>query len=62
MVSDSPVEARKAAAQARRLAAALDAIEAQLDALELGAAPDAVAKALAEPVRAFDAAAKEAAA
>ena len=58
MVSDSP--SREAALQARRLARALDAIEAELDALKLGADPDAVAKALAEPIRAFDAAAKEA--
>lgn len=59
MASDSPPEAR-AALQARRLAQALDAIEASLDALELGADPDAVAAALAEPVRAFDVIAKEA--
>lgn len=59
MASDSPPDAR-AALQARRLAQALDAIEARLDALDLGADPDAVAAALAEPVRAFDAAAKEA--
>jgi hypothetical protein len=58
MASDSP--SREAALQARQLARALDAIEAELDALELGADPDAVAKALAEPIRAFDAAAKEA--
>jgi hypothetical protein len=57
MATDSPSEA---AAQARRLAAALDAIEARLDALSLGADPDEVAAALAEPIRAFDAAAKEA--
>jgi hypothetical protein len=60
MTSDSLSETREAALRARRLAAALDAIEAQLDALELGADPDAVARALAEPIRAFDAAAKEA--
>jgi hypothetical protein len=59
MASDSPAEAPKAAAQTRRLAQALDAIEAQLDALELGAHPDVVAKALAEPIRRFDAAARE---
>jgi hypothetical protein len=47
-------------AQAERLAAALDAIEAALDALNPGADPDDVAKVLAGPVRAFDAAAKEA--
>jgi len=39
---------------------ALDAIEARLDALGMGAAPDAIVDALAGPVRAFDAAAKEA--
>ncbi len=39
---------------------ALDAIEAQLDALGMGAAPDAIVDALAEPIRAFDAAAREA--
>jgi hypothetical protein len=59
MASDSPPEAHLAL-QARSLAQALDAIEARLDALELGADPDVVAAALAEPVRAFDAAAKEA--
>lgn len=59
MASDSPPDARTAL-QARRLAQALDAIEATLDSLELGADPDVVATALAEPVRAFDAAAKEA--
>jgi hypothetical protein len=59
MASDSPPEVR-AAAQARQLAAALDAIDAELNRLELGARPDVVARALAEPIRAFDAAAKEA--
>lgn len=59
MASESPSEAR-AALQARRLALALDAIEATLDGLELGADPDVVAKALEEPIRAFDAAAREA--
>ena len=39
---------------------ALDAIEAELDRLELGADPDLVVHALAGPIRAFDAAAKEA--
>jgi hypothetical protein len=58
MASDSPSEA--AIVQARRLAAALDAIEARLEALGLWADPDEVAQALAEPVHAFDAAAKEA--
>ena len=48
------------AEQGRRLALALDAIEARLDALGMGAAPDAIVDALAGPVRAFDAAAKEA--
>ncbi len=57
MASDSP--SRDAGDQAWRLARALDAIEAKLDALELGADPDAVARALADPIRAFDAAAKE---
>jgi hypothetical protein len=57
MASDSPSKA--ASDQARRLAAALDAIEARLDGLKLGADPDEVARALAEPVRAFDLAAKE---
>jgi hypothetical protein len=53
-------EPRKTAHQARQLALAIDAIEARLDALELGAPPDAVARALEAPVRVFDAAAKEA--
>lgn len=47
-------------AQAEALNRALDAIEAALAALEPGADPDVVARALAGPVRAFDAAAKEA--
>jgi hypothetical protein len=59
MASDSPAEAEKTAAQARRLAMALDAIEAQLDALKLGADPDVIAKALAEPIAALGAAARE---
>ncbi len=46
--------------QARRLALALDAIEAELARLSLGADPDAIVDALASPIRAFDAAAKEA--
>ena len=46
--------------QAAAVSAALDELEARLDALPLGADPDTVAKALAEPVRALDAAAKEA--
>jgi hypothetical protein len=60
MASDSPAEAKKTAIRARRLAVALGAIETQLDALELGANPDVVAKALREPIEAFDAAAREA--
>lgn len=60
MASDSPAEAKRTAVQARRLALALDAIEAQLDALELGAQPDVVARALKQPIKAFDAAAREA--
>ena len=60
MASDSLPTVRNAAAQARQLAAALNAIEAELARLELGARPDVVARALAEPIRAFDAAAKEA--
>jgi hypothetical protein len=60
MASDSPSEVRNTAHQARRLVAALDAIEAELNRLELGSSPDVVARALAEPIRALDAAAKEA--
>ncbi len=59
MASDSP-SVRDTAAQARRLAEALDAIESELNKLDFGADPGAVAAALAGPVRAFDAAAKEA--
>ena len=58
MASDSHPDGRVSAEQARRLALALDAIEARLDGLNLGAGPDAIADALAGPVRAFDAAAK----
>ena len=58
MASDSLPDDREAAEQGRRLAMALDAIEARLDGLNLGAGPDAIADALAGPVRAFDAAAK----
>ncbi len=47
-------------AQARRLALALDAIEASLDGLSPDAPPSAIADALAGPVVAFDALAKEA--
>jgi len=57
MASDSLSEARAQAAKA--LASALDAIEARLDALAPGADPDRVEEALAEPVRALEAAAKE---
>jgi hypothetical protein len=60
MASDSPSAVRDTAQEARRLAAALDVIEAELNRLELGSNPDVVARALAEPIRAFDAAAKEA--
>jgi len=60
MASDSHPDGRVSAEQARRLALALDAIEARLGALGMDAAPDAIADALAEPVRAFDAAAREA--
>lgn len=60
MASGSPAQAHETAALARRLALAVDAIEAELAALELGANPDVVAEALAGPVRAFDAAAKDA--
>ena len=48
------------AALAADLAAALDAVEACLDAFEPGEGFDAAAAALAGPVRALDAAAKEA--
>jgi len=58
MVSDSLDAAR--AGQAAKLAAALDVLENRLDAAELGADPDVTAKALAEPVWALDAAAREA--
>lgn len=57
MASDSPVEAGN---QASRLGAALDALEASLDALPQDADADQVARALAEPVAALAAAAKEA--
>ena len=61
MASDSRTPtAAEALSQAKSLALALDAIESKLDALDLGADPDAVAQALAAPVRAFDAAAKAA--
>ncbi len=48
-----------AVAEARQLSFALDAIEACLERLALGAPPIAIAEALAAPVRAFDAIAKE---
>jgi hypothetical protein len=60
MASDSLSEVREAARKARQLGAALDVLEAELARLELGAAPAVVARALAEPIRAFDAAATEA--
>lgn len=56
MASDSPTEVREAAQKARQLAAALDVIDAELSRLELGAAPAVVARALAAPIRALDAA------
>ena len=61
MVSDSRTEASQTEISARALALALDAIEAELAALEPGASVDVIAKRLAGPVRAFDAAAKAAA-
>jgi hypothetical protein len=60
MASDSLTEVREAAQKARQLGAALDVIEAELSRLEVGARPAIVARALAEPIRAFDVAAKEA--
>jgi hypothetical protein len=59
MANESPSGPFDAAVYARRLALALDAIEAQLDALPPGAEIGAVASALAGPVAAFDALAKE---
>jgi len=56
MVSDSP----SAQAWAERLGAALGELEGRLDQLEPGAAPELIEKALAEPVRALSAAAREA--
>lgn len=56
MVSDSP----SARAGAEGLGAALDELERRLDQLEPGAAPELIEKALAEPVRALSAAAREA--
>ena len=60
MASESLTEAHAAALQAR-LTAAVDAIETNLDALAPGANPDHAAVALAEPVKEFAAAAREAA-
>jgi hypothetical protein len=62
MANESAAAPFDAAAYAKRLALALDAIEAQLDALRPGAEIGAVASALAGPVAAFDALAKEGAA
>lgn len=61
MASESLTEAHATALQASRLTAAVDAIEAKLDAFAPGANPDDVAAALAEPVKEFAAAAREAA-
>lgn len=58
MAVERPPETEDIALQARRLALALDAIEAELSRLSLGAHPDAIVDALANPIRAFDAAAK----
>ena len=58
--SPSPDAVGGAREQARRLAAAVDALEAELNALGPNADADTFAAALAEPVRAFDLAAKEA--
>ena len=58
MASDSLSEVRDRAARA--LVSALDVIEARLDGLDPSADPDRLAEALADPVRALDAAAKEA--
>jgi len=60
MVSDDPAHASEALKPAASLALALDVIEARLEALPLGAGPDAIAAALAGPVRALDGAAKAA--
>lgn len=60
MASPSINPAADAADQARQLSFALDAIEACLERLAPGAPPIAIAEALAAPVRAFDAIAKEA--
>ena len=62
MASDSPDPARAAAltATAASLDAALTQLEARLDALEPSAPPELIVTALAEPVQALSAAAKEA--
>jgi hypothetical protein len=60
MASDSRTEAAEAEQSARAIGLALDAIEAELAALEPGASVDVIARKLAGPVRAFDAAAKAA--
>ena len=52
--------ANEVRAQARRLALALDLIEARLADLDLGAHPELIIEALTEPIRAFDAAVREA--
>lgn len=60
MASESLTEAHAASLHASRLTAAVDAIEANLDALAPGANPDEAAAPLAEPVRQFAVAAREA--
>ncbi|MBL8544047.1 MAG: hypothetical protein JNJ63_09570 [Hyphomonadaceae bacterium] len=59
MENDSPALA-EAPGSARRLSEALSAVEAVLAAREPGAGPDVVVDGLAEPIRNFNAAAKEA--
>ena len=59
-IPPAPEAAPDAVADARHLSLALDAIEASLDRLLPGASPIAIAEALAAPVRAFDAIAREA--
>ncbi|MEQ1618745.1 MAG: hypothetical protein ABL883_10425 [Terricaulis sp.] len=58
-IPPAPDAAPDAVVEARQLAFALDAIEACLERLAPGASPMAIAEALAAPVRAFDAIAKE---
>jgi hypothetical protein len=60
MASGDPPEHLADAERARRLTLALEAIETRLEAIGQTAGPDAVAVALGEPVKAFDAAAREA--